>query len=398
LLEEYTELYEFAPVGYFTLEFSGKILAANLAGATLLGTERSHLIGRSFLTFVVPPDRHAFEAFLLKTSVAEEKQELEVGLLRPGKEDQQLFVKLEALADAAGRTCRLAAVDITKRKVAEEELDRYREQLEWLVRERTYSLEVEITERTRAELEVKELNATLEKHVAERTAELQATIRDLQTFSYSVSHDLRSPLRSINSFASVLLEDYGERLDEEGHRLLGTILRRTVSMGTLIDDLLNFAKNSRQQLSLQVIDMTTLARDLVEKLRGNDIGGQTEFRIPELPTVRGDRAMIAQVLENLLGNAIKFSGKAEHPVVEVGCQVQEQAQVYFVRDNGIGFEMKYADTIFGVFQRLHTSEDFEGTGVGLAIVEQVITKHGGKAWAEGRPGEGATFFFSLPRS
>ncbi|WP_183360617.1 sensor histidine kinase [Geomonas limicola] len=398
LLKQYTELYDLAPVGYFTLDFSGTVLAVNLAGATLLGTERAALIGRSFPGLVNHLDRHAFEAFLLKTRDTTEKQELEIGLQRMAEGDLPLFVKLEALADSAGHTCLLAAIDMTKRKLAEEELDRYREQLEWLVRERTYSLEAEIAERTRAELEIKELNSTLERRVEVRTAELQATIRDLQTFSYSVSHDLRSPLRSINSFASMLLEDYGARLDEEGQRLLGSILRRTVSMGALIDDLLNFTKNSRLQLSLQVIDMTALARESVDKLQGNGIGGQTEFKIAVLPTARGDRAMIAQVLENLLGNAAKFSGNAGHPVVEVGCQVQEQALVYFVRDNGIGFEMKYADTIFGVFQRLHTSEDFEGTGVGLAIVEQVITKHGGKVWAEGRPGEGATFFFLLPRS
>ena len=395
LLGQYTELYDFAPVGYFTINSEGVIRASNLAGATLLGLERSLLLGRSFLPFVAPQDRPAFSSFLATVIAGTGKQELELGLALSG-EDAPLFVKLEAVTDSSGRKCRVAVIDISKRKRAEEELRKYQEHLEWMVGERTRSLQAEIAERRRAELAVKELNANLELRVAERTGELQATIRDLQTFSYSISHDLRTPLRSINSFASVLLEDYSSMLDEEGKRLVGTIVKRTVTMGTLIDDLLNFSRNSMQQLAVGTVDMAELARELVEKLSSDGRAPGVTFRIAELAPASGDRSMIAQVLENLLANAVKFSRKVTHPVVELGSFKKDGANVYYVKDNGIGFDMKYVGTIFGVFQRLHSSEDYEGTGVGLAIVEQIVSKHGGKVWAEGSLGEGATFYFTLP--
>lgn len=398
LLEQYTELYDFAPVGYFTLNPEGVIRASNLAGATLLGLERSRLIGQSFLPFVAPQYRPAFSSFLGEVIAGMGKEELELGLAPTKEGTQPPFVKIEAVTDSTGDKCRVAVIDITKRRRAEEELDRYREHLEWLVGERTRSLQTEIVERRRAELAVKELNANLELRVAERTGELQSTIRDLQTFSYSISHDLRTPLRSINSFASMLLEEYSGGVNEEGKRLLRTIIQRTVNMGCLIDDLLSFSKNSMQQLVVKPIDMTGLANELVERLASGRFKCTVEFRVAELPQASGDRSMIAQVLENLLANAIKFSGKVEKPIIEIGSIPEEKDNVYFVRDNGIGLDMKYVDAIFGVFQRLHNSEEFEGTGVGLAIVEQIVTKHGGRVWAEGELGEGATFYFSLPKA
>ena len=398
LLEQYTDLYDFAPVGYFTLNEEGIIRAVNLAGASLLGRERSRLIGTSFLPCVAPEDRPAFGSFLGKVIAGMGKEEVELGLVPPAGEHAPLFVKIEAVTDASGSRCRVAVIDISKRKQAEDELTRYREHLEWLVGERTRSLQAEIAERRRAELEVKKLNATLELRVAERTSELQATIRDLQTFSYSISHDLRTPLRSINSFASLLLEDFSAQLDEEGRRLLSSIVKRTVNMGTLIDDLLNFSRNSMQQLAPATIDMAGLAQELIGKLSEEGGGARVKFSVARLPPARGDRAMVAQVLENLLANAVKFSRTVAQPTIELGFSAKDEEIVYFVKDNGIGFDMKYVGTIFGVFQRLHHSEDYEGTGVGLAIVEQIVTKHGGKVWAESRLGEGATFYFSLPRA
>jgi len=393
-LEQYTELYDFAPVGYLTLAPDGIIRASNLAGAAFLKLERSRLLGRSFLSFVAPQERPAFSGFLGRVSAGLGREVLELGLAPLKEGDMPLYARIEGVSDATRSKCRIAIIDISKSKQAEEELRRNREHLEWLVGERTRSLQTEITERRRAVLAVKELNATLEVRVAERTSELQSTIRDLQTFSYSISHDLRTPLRSINSFASVLLEDFSAELDEEGKRLVNAIVQRTVTMGALIDDLLSFSRISRQQLNVQPIDMSELAQEVIETLSGT--GSRVAFQVPQLPKAWGDRAMIAQVLENLIANAVKFSQKVERPRVELGSLAEEGGTVYFVKDNGIGFDMKYVDSIFGVFQRLHSSEDFEGTGVGLAIVEQIVTKHGGKVWAEGRPGEGATFYFFLP--
>jgi PAS domain S-box-containing protein len=394
-LEQYTELYDFAPVGYLTLDPEGTIRASNLTGAALLKLERSRLLGRSFLSFIAPQERSAFLDFLGRVTAGAGREELELGLAPFNERETPLYARVEGVSDATRSKCRIAIIDISKRKQAEEDLRRNHEHLEWLVGERTRSLQTEITERRRAELAVKELNATLELRVAERTSELQSTIRDLQTFSYSISHDLRTPLRSINSFASVLLEDYSAQLDEEGKRLVGAIVQRTVTMGALIDDLLSFSRISRQQLNVQPIDMTELAQEVIEMLPGN--AGRVDFTVPPLPKAWGDRSMIAQVLENLIANAVKFSQKVEQPKVELGSFAGKGEEVYFVKDNGIGFDMKYVDAIFGVFQRLHSSEDFEGTGVGLAIVEQIVTKHGGRVWAEGRPGEGATFYFSLPQ-
>jgi len=395
-LEQYTELYEFAPVGYLTLSPDGIIRASNLAGAALLQMERSRLLGLSFLSFVAPQERPAFRGFLGRVRAGSAREELELGLAPFKVGDIPLYARIGGVSDATRSKCRIAIIDISKRKQAEEELRRNHEHLEWLVGERTRSLQTEIAERRRAELAVKELNATLELHVVERTSELQSTIRDLQTFSYSISHDLRTPLRSINSFASVLLEDFSAELNDEGKRLVSAIVQRTVTMGALIDDLLSFSRISRQLLKLQPIDMTELAREVIAMLSLN--GNRVAFKVPQLPAARGDRSMITQVLENLVANAVKFSRKVEQPRVELGSVAGERENVYFVKDNGIGFDMKYVDAIFGVFQRLHSSDDFEGTGVGLAIVEQIITKHGGKVWAEGSPGEGATFYFSLPKS
>jgi len=397
MLERCTDLYDFVPVGYFTLDPDGVIRAVNIAGAALLGVERKLLPGRGFEAFVFFEVRSAFTSFLAQVFASGGKETLDLVLAPLQEGNAPLFVRIDAVANSTGRECRIAAIDITKRRQAEEELARYREHLEGLVRERTASLEAEISERRRAEQEIKELNAHLEQLVADRTSELQSTVRDLRTFSYSISHDLRAPLRGINSFAAMLLEDFGGALDEEGRRLIGTIVKRTVSMGKLIDDLLMFSQNSMQQLAVKPIDMTALARELVGKLFSDLPDGSVEFKIEELPQARGDRSMIAQVLENLLSNAVKFSGKVANPIIEVGSTAAEKQNVYFVKDNGIGFDMKYVDTIFGVFQRLHNSEDFEGTGVGLAIVEQIVTKHGGRAGAVSTLGEGATFFFSLPK-
>jgi signal transduction histidine kinase len=234
----------------------------------------------------------------------------------------------------------------------------------------------------------------LEARVRERTAELEATNRELESFSYSVSHDLRAPLRAVDGYARMLEEDHAARLDDEGRRLLAVVRGASMRMGLLIDDLLAFARLGRQAPQRRPLDMTSLAREVADELNG---AGLARIDLPALPQASADPALLRQVWTNLLGNALKYSGKRKDARVEIGGREADAENHYWVRDNGVGFDMRYADKLFGVFQRLHRVEEFPGTGVGLAIVQRVVTRHGGRVWAESRLGEGACFYFSLPR-
>jgi two-component system sensor histidine kinase/response regulator len=279
----------------------------------------------------------------------------------------------------------------------QEELKRLNEQLEGKVEERTAALEAEITERKRAEEEVRSLNVELEDRVVKRTAQLEAANKELEAFSYSVSHDLRAPLRAIDGFSRVLLEDYTDKLDEEGQRVLNVIRDNTGKMGQLIDDLLAFSRLGRQEMNLSDIGMTELAKGVFEEIKPPAIRRNFQFNMKTLPVAQGDRSLMKQVFVNLLSNAIKFTRSKETAAIEVGSWNEGDENIYYVKDNGVGFDMQYVDKLFGVFQRLHSVEEFKGTGVGLAIVQRIIQRHGGRVWAEGKVGEGATFYFSLPR-
>lgn len=232
--------------------------------------------------------------------------------------------------------------------------------------------------------------AELEQRVAERTAELEA-------FSYSVSHDLRTPLLTIDGFSRMLLEDYSNQLEAEGQRLLRTICSNSQNMGRLIDDLLAFSRLGRQEMRPSEIRMNELARAVWAELEATAPERKLQFNLRPLPAACGDQAMIRQVLVNLLANAIKFTSPREVAMIEVGAAAEDDHNVYYVKDNGVGFEMKYADKLFGVFQRLHSDSEFAGTGVGLAFVQRIIQRHGGRVWAAGKVGEGATLYFALPR-
>ena len=254
-------------------------------------------------------------------------------------------------------------------------------------------LSLDVTERRRAERVVQDLNADLERRVRDRTAELEAANRELEAFSYSISHDLRAPLRSIDGFAHAVVEDYAALLPEDGRQFLQTIRDSARRMGALIEDLLEFSRLSRQPLARRPVAAEPQVRSVLAGLLPP--GSAAEVVIGRLPAYDGDEALVQQVWVNLLSNALKYSAKRDRPRVEVGCVEQAGERVYFVRDNGAGFDMRYAHKLFGVFQRLHRLEDFEGTGVGLAVAQRVVHRHGGRIWAEAEPDRGATFFFTL---
>ena len=241
------------------------------------------------------------------------------------------------------------------------------------------------------------INEELEHRVQERTRELEASNADLEAFSYSVSHDLRSPLHGISGFCEAFLTDYGAGLTPDGRGMLDKVMLGTERMNRLIDDLLHLARFGRQPLETQPLSLTELAQRVVRNLEPQYQGRAVEFSIAQLPVCQGDPALLEHVLTNLLSNALKFTAKRNPARIEVGALKYGAEHVYFVKDNGVGFDMKYVDRLFGVFQRLHTQQQFPGTGIGLSIVQRIVKRHGGRAWAEGRLDEGATMYFTLPQ-
>ncbi len=257
----------------------------------------------------------------------------------------------------------------------------------------------DITKRRQAEEEIRQLNQKLEHRVADRTAQLEAANKELEAFAYSVSHDLQAPLRHIDGFIEMLQEKTKTVLDDQAHHYMKIIAESARKMGTLIDNLLSFSRMGREEMLKSQVDLGQLVKDVIQELQPEAAGRDVQWEIAPLPQVMGDQAMLHIVLVNLIANALKFTRPYQSAKIEIGCLPNQGNEVViFIRDNGVGFDMAYADKLFGVFQRFHNTAEFEGTGIGLANVRRIIIRHGGKVWAEGATDHGATFYFSLPHS
>lgn len=291
----------------------------------------------------------------------------------------------------------LLARENRRRRDAEEAFREANEALERSVQERTVELADALEAHRQAEQEIKKLNAELEKRVVERTAQLENANKELEAFSYSVSHDLRAPLRHIDGFAEMLRDDASAVLGERSRRYLETIATAAKRMGALIDDLLVFSRMGRAEMRQARFPMDRLVKEVLREMKPQVQNRQIDWEIDPLPEVWGDRAMLKQVWVNLLSNAVKYTRPRDRAKIQIRCaRTAEQALQFCVRDNGVGFDMQYSSKLFGVFQRLHHTEEFDGTGIGLANVRRIVHRHGGRTWAEAKLDQGATFYFALP--
>jgi PAS domain S-box-containing protein len=341
-------------------DFQGRFKQLNPVWERVLGWSREELMARPYIEFVHPDDREV------------------------------------TVREAAGLTRGLETLSFTNRYQCADGSYRW---LLWnstsdLEHGRIYAAARDITQQREAEEEIEKLNRELRR----RVAELASLNQELEAFSYSVSHDLRSPLRHIGGFARLLGRQAAASLDEKGRHYLVTIEDSVRQMGCLIDELLAFSRLGRAPMRSEAVDLETLARDAIREVEQDVNGREVRWTVGTLPRVSGDAALLRQVFVNLLSNAVKYTSPRDVSAIEVGTLPgQPDEVVCFVRDNGVGFDMKYAEKLFGVFQRLHGADEFEGTGIGLANVRRVIQRHGGRTWAEGAVDRGATFYFSLPR-
>jgi len=345
-------------------DLTGKVVSWNAGAERIFGYTAGEMVGAS-IERLVAPDRPDEERRILENARRGETHIYETIRIRKDNTPVDLSLAVSPIRDAHGGIVGVSSIarDITERKLAEEQILR--------------------------------LNEELEHRVQARTAELTAANQELEAFTYSVAHDLRAPLRHIDAFTRILQEDFAGAFPPEAAQLLGTIRRGSENMSRLVNDLLNLAHVGRQEMKQERTALNAVVEEVITEMKRETVERDIEWRVADLPSVDCDPGLLKQVFANLLSNSVKYTRPRKHAVIEIGLRAMNDETVLFVRDNGVGFNMKYADKLFGVFQRLHRAEEFEGTGVGLAIVERVIKRHGGHIWAESELDQGATFYFTL---
>lgn len=358
----YFDLYDLAPVGYLTFSENNLIQECNLTAASMFGVTRSSLIKKGISQILPETERDVFFSYLEECHRSNKQQSWEMRLKRANGEQ---FWALMQVRPTQNRKYWVTFTDITASK----------QLLEKNLR----------------------LNLELEQRVTERTAELKVSYQEMESFAYSVSHDLRAPLRSIDGFSLAILEDYGESLDEKGKDYLRRVRTATQKMGLLIDDILKLSRINRCELTRETLNLSELARIIAEELQSTEPERKVDIVIATGLITQGDGGLIKVALNNLLGNAWKFTSSHAEASIEFGSRKVEGETAYFVRDNGVGFDPQYKDKLFVTFQRLHTEQEYPGTGVGLSLVQHIIHRHGGKVWAEGALERGATFWFTVGR-
>lgn len=386
-------LLESAPDAMVITNGEGRILMVNAQTEAIFGYNRQEIVGEK-VEILIPDRFHSNHVHHRDNYVHSPKvRAMGVGMALFGKRrDGSEFpveVSLSPMTLDDGELLVMSAIrDITEQKRIEAEIKAMNENLEGLVQERTQELED-------LSRELQEMNANLEQRVTRRTMELEAINKELEAFSYSVSHDLRAPLRSIDGFSNKILKDYGDKFDSQAKDYFNRIMNASRKMGTLIDDLLHLARLSRIEMRIEPANMSEMAEVILHELKESNPGRHVEIHIQDNMIVEADRNLVQIALQNLLGNAWKYSKNQENTKIEFGSFHENNETIYYIRDNGAGFDMKYADKLFGAFQRLHSAAEFEGTGIGLATVQRIIRRHHGNIWAESQPGQGTTFYFTL---